>query len=151
MLNIANACIYARASYFRRAPRAEIARPRIHALESPFPHAPLSLLPSPPPSPLPLPLLLPPFPFSRHHRRCRCRHPLARRCHRRLFPRRFQRWRFPVRTPAALRRFRLCWCCCCCCCSTPAPSAIPGIEFQGWRAQADAASGSFLAASARPR
>ena len=30
-LNLANACIYARASYFWRAPRAEIARPRIYA------------------------------------------------------------------------------------------------------------------------
>ena len=56
-LNIANACIYARASYFRRAPRAEIARPRMHA---PAP-TPLSLLPPPPPFPLPLPL--PPLPF----------------------------------------------------------------------------------------
>ena len=51
-LNIANARIYARASYFRRAPRAEIARPRMHA---PAP-TPLSLLPSPP-------LPLPPLPF----------------------------------------------------------------------------------------
>ena len=55
-LNIANACIYARASYFRRAPRAEPARPRMHALAP----TPLSLLPSPPPFPLPI---LPPLPF----------------------------------------------------------------------------------------
>ena len=127
-----------------RAPRAEIARPRICALASPFPHAPLSLLPSPHPSPSsplsPLPLPLTPLTLLRHHRRCRCLPLLARRRHRRRFPRRFhrrlfsrrfRRLRFPVRAPATLRRSRLC--CCCCCCSTLASGAIPGIEFQGWR------------------
>ena len=58
-LNIANACIYARASYFRWAPRAEIARPRMHALAP----TPLSLLPSPPPPPP-----LPPLPFLSQHK-----------------------------------------------------------------------------------
>ena len=53
-LNIANACIYARASYFRQAPRVEIACPRMHALAP----TPLSLLPSPPSLPFLSPLSL---------------------------------------------------------------------------------------------